>query len=253
MSEKVDFLGLKINPWGFDKFLERIEENIISRKNLQQVSSVNGAIAVYAQKNPDLKRAINNSYYVNADGMSVVWGMRFLGYKIPERASCPELFDKLMSLCEKKGYKPYFLGAKQEVIETAAKNLKQSFPDLDIAGFRNGYFSEEEEISIAEEIRDSKADMLFLGISSPKKELFVEKCLKIMNVPFTFGVGGVFDILAGKTKRAPLWMQRIGLEWFYRLMQEPKRMWKRYLYTNSMLIYYVLRTKFFSRSGKNKK
>ena len=109
MNEKVEFLGLKINPWGFNMFLEKIEENIISRKHLQQVSSVNGAIAVFAQKDPELKRAINNSYYVNADGMSVVWGMRFLGHKIPVRVSCPELFDKLINLCEKKEYKPFFL------------------------------------------------------------------------------------------------------------------------------------------------
>ena len=252
MSEKVNFLGLKINPWGFNTFLEKIEENIISREHLQQVSSVNGAIAVYAQKNPDLKRVINNSCYVNADGMSVVWGMRFLGYKIPERASCPELFDKLVTLCEKKGYKPYFLGAKKEVIETAAENLKKKHPGLDIAGFRNGYFTEEEDISIAEEIGKSKADMLFLGISSPKKEFFVEKCIKIMDVPFTFGVGGVFDIIAGKTKRAPLWMQRIGLEWFYRLIQEPKRMWKRYMVTNTLIVFYVIREKIrrlFKKTG----
>jgi len=247
MCEKVEFLGLKINPWGFNTFLKKIEENIISRKHLQQVSSVNGAIAVYAQKDPDLKRAINNSWYVNADGMSVVWGMRFLGQKIPERASCPELFNKLIDLCEKKGYKPYFLGAKEDVIKTTAENLQKKHPKLKIAGFKNGYFTEKDDLIIAEEIRKSKADMLFLGISSPKKELFVEKCLKIMNVPFTFGVGGVFDIIAGKTKRAPVWMQRIGLEWFYRFIQEPKRMWKRYLFTNTMLIYYVLRVKLFGK------
>jgi N-acetylglucosaminyldiphosphoundecaprenol N-acetyl-beta-D-mannosaminyltransferase len=247
MCEKVEFLGLKINPWGFNTFLEKIEENIISHKHLQQVSSVNGAIAVYAQKDPDLKRAINNSWYVNADGMSVVWGMRFLGHKIPERASCPELFNKLIDLCEKKCYKPYFLGAKEDVIKKTAENLQKKHPNLKIAGFRNGYFTVKDDLIVAEEIKKSEADMLFLGISSPKKELFVEKCLKIMNVPFTFGVGGVFDIIAGKTKRAPLWMQRIGLEWFYRLIQEPKRMWKRYLFTNTMLIYYVLRAKLFGK------
>jgi N-acetylglucosaminyldiphosphoundecaprenol N-acetyl-beta-D-mannosaminyltransferase len=252
MCEKVEFLGLKINPWGFDTFLNKIEENIISRKYLQQVSSVNGAIVVYAHKDPNLKRAINNSWYVNADGMSVVWGLRFLGHKIPERASCPELFDKLIILCEKKGYKPYFLGAKEDVIKKTIENLKKKHPKLKIAGFRNGYFTEEEDLLIAEEIKKSKADMLFLGISSPKKELFVEKCLKIMSVPFTFGVGGVFDIIAGKTKRAPVWMQRIGMEWIYRLMQEPKRMWKRYLITNSILIYYLLRAKFYNKLIKSK-
>lgn len=244
MTEKVDFLGLKINPWGFQTFLERIEENIISRKHYQQVSSVNGAIAVYAQKNGELKRAINNSFYVNADGMSVVWGMRFLGHKVPERVSCPELFDKLITLCEKKGYRPFFLGADKNIVHKAVENLKTEHPGLEFAGFRDGYFSKDEEEEVALEIKNAKADMLFLGIPSPKKELFVEQYIETMNVPFTFGVGGVFDIIAGKTKRAPLWMQKIGFEWLYRLIQEPRRMWKRYMVTNTLFIYYVLLSKF---------
>jgi len=244
MTEKVEFLGLKINPWGFQTFLEKIEENIVSRKHHQQVSSVNGAIAVYAQKDDQLKRAINNSFYVNADGMSVVWGMRFLGHKIPERVSCPELFDKLISLCETKGYKPFFLGADKSIVQKAAENLRKKHPVLKIAGFRDGYFSKDEEDEVALEIKNSGADMLFLGIPSPKKELFVEKFLKVMDVPFTFGVGGVFDIIAGKTKRAPIWMQKIGLEWLYRFSQEPKRMWKRYLITNILFIYFIFLSKF---------
>ncbi len=244
MTEKVEFLGLKINPWGFQTFLEKIEENIISRKHHQQVSSVNGAIAVYAQKNRELKRAINNSFYVNADGMSVVWGMRFLGHKIPERVSCPELFDKLIRLCETKGFRPFFLGAGKDIVQKSVENLKTAHPRLKVAGFRDGYFSKDEEGVVALEIKKSQGDMLSLGIPSPKKELFVEKYLDTMDVPFTFGVGGVFDIIAGKTKRAPLWMQKIGFEWLYRLILEPRRMWKRYLVTNTLFIYYVLKAKF---------
>ena len=116
---------------------------------------------------------------------------------------------------------------------------------MQIAGYRNGYFERTSDIEeqIAIEIRDSQADMLFIGFGTPYKEKFIDDWKNIMNVPFSMGVGGTFDVTAGHVKRAPRWIQKIGMEWLYRLLQEPRRMWKRYAYTNPMFIYLVLKEK----------
>ena len=116
-----------------------------------------------------------------------------------------------------------------------------------IAGYRNGYFNKEEEKSIAQEIANSGADILFVAISSPTKEIFLNQYKDIINTPFIMGVGGSFDVVSGKVERAPVWMQNAGLEWFYRFLQEPRRMWKRYLYTNSMFLWLVLKEKLLKK------
>jgi N-acetylglucosaminyldiphosphoundecaprenol N-acetyl-beta-D-mannosaminyltransferase len=226
--------------------LDFIEANIIKKKIYMQHIVVNAAKIVHAQKDQELRKAINNSDLVNIDGKPVVWALKLLGHKVPEKVSGVDLFVELVKLAEKKGYKPYFLGAKKEVLQQMVKNLERDYPDLRIAGYRDGYFKKEDEQAVADEIKKSKADMLFLGITSPKKELFLDKFTKYMNVSFSMGVGGTFDIVSGKTKRAPLWMQNWGLEWFYRFLQEPRRMWKRYLVTNTLFIMLVIK-EFFKR------
>jgi N-acetylglucosaminyldiphosphoundecaprenol N-acetyl-beta-D-mannosaminyltransferase len=143
-----------------------------------------------------------------------------------------------------RGYRPYFLGATTDVLEQTIVHFNRRFPSLTIAGCRNGYFSAANEQSVAESIQDSQADMLFVGISSPKKEQFLNRWIHAMQVPFCMGVGGSFDIVAGKTQRAPLWMQQAGLEWLHRVLEEPRRMWWRYAKTNSIFIGMVLKEYF---------
>ena len=118
-----------------------------------------------------------------------------------------------------------------------------------IAGYRNGYFDDKEAEEIAKQIAESGAQMLFVAMSSPKKEIFLNRYKDKLDVPFIMGVGGAFDVVAGQIKRAPLWMQKSGLEWLYRVVQEPRRMWKRYLVTNSVFIYLVLKEKFRLKNG----
>ena len=226
--------------------LDHIEHNVVSRKSFMQHIVVNAAKIVHAQKDEELRKAINNSDLVNIDGKPVVWALKLLGHKVPEKVSGVDLFVELVRLAEEKGYRPYFLGAKKEVLEQMVKNLERDYPELKIAGYRDGYFKKEDEQSVADDIKNSRSDMLFLGITSPKKEIFLDKFTKYMNVPFSMGVGGTFDIVSGKTKRAPVWMQNWGLEWFYRFLQEPKRMWKRYLVTNTLFIILVIK-EFFKR------
>lgn len=244
MTMVIDSFGVKINSLSINDFIDIIEQNIITRTALIQQTSVNAYTIVSVQHDLALREAINKSTLVNIDGMSVVWALKFLGYKHVQKASCPDIFDRLMELAAEKGYRPFFLGTTPEILDTAIRNLKNEYPALEMAGSHHGYFNEENAEEIAKLIKESKADMLFLGISSPKKELFSDRYSAYMQVPYIFGVGGVFDILANVTKRAPRWMQNSGLEWLYRFLQEPRRMWRRYLIGNIQFVWIVIKEKF---------
>ena len=142
-------------------------------------------------------------------------------------------------MAAEKGWRPYYLGATAEVVEAVVKHDQQLYPDLNVAGFHHGYFSEDESLDVAKEIARTQPDLLFVAFSSPQKEIWLDTFSEVLQVPFAMGVGGSFDIVAGKTKRAPLWMQRSGLEWFYRFAQEPVRMFDRYIIGNLRFLQYV--------------
>jgi len=149
-----------------------------------------------------------------------------------------------------KHYGIYFLGARREVLQEVIGIVRRDYPGIRVAGHRDGYFDEDEEESVAKNIRDSQADIIFVAISPPKKEIFLNKWHELMAVPICHGVGGSFDVLAGFTKRAPRWMQNSGLEWLYRLIQEPRRMWKRYLITNTIFLKLCFGAVLRARFGK---
>lgn len=241
--KNINEFGINISNIAIENHLDIISDSIQKRNTIIQQTSVNAYTIVSVQHDLTLREAINKSTLVNIDGMSVVWALKFLGYKHVEKASCPDIFDRLMMLAAEKGYRPFFLGTTPEILDTAIRNLKNEYPTLEMAGSHHGYFNEENAEEIAKLIKESKADMLFLGISSPKKELFSDRYSAYMQVPYIFGVGGVFDILANVTKRAPRWMQNSGLEWLYRFMQEPRRMWRRYLIGNIQFVWIVIKEK----------
>ena len=150
--------------------------------------------------------------------------------------------EKLVLLSHQKGYKCFFFGARHEVVTQVIDNYKLKYSQDIIAGYRDGYYNSDEESNIANEISQSGANILFVAISSPKKEIFLNKHKnKLSRVNFIMGVGGSFDVISGKIKRAPVWMQNFGLEWFYRFLQEPRRMWKRYLIGNYKFIRLVIK------------
>jgi len=243
MAKDVIFGGIKIDTYTIDEFVEIIENNIKTREKLIQQTGINAHNFISSKSDPVLYKAMNNSTLVNIDGMSIVWALKLLGYKNITRASCPDIFNTLISRAEDKQYRLFFLGATSSVIEKAIQNLNLKYPRLLIAGYHHGFFTDENSDEIADMIKDSMADLLFLGMPSPKKELFSEKYKHRMQVSYTLGVGGVFDILANKTKRAPLWMQKTGIEWLYRLVQEPRRLWHRYLIDNTKFIWTVAKAK----------
>lgn len=227
-----------------EQALNRIEGFIKAKKPHQHVV-VNVAKIVEMQKDIQLREIVSSCDLINADGMPIVWTSKLLGNPLPGRVAGVDLFQNLAKLCAEKGYRPYFFGAREWVVEKVVEEFKQRHPQLNVAGYRNGYYTEEEAPEIAEMIRDSRADMLFVGFSSPMKEMSLNRWMPpVMQVPFCMGVGGSFDIIAGRTKRAPLWMQKSGLEWCYRIYQEPKRMWKRYAKTNPVFVWMVIKEYF---------
>jgi N-acetylglucosaminyldiphosphoundecaprenol N-acetyl-beta-D-mannosaminyltransferase len=240
-SKLIEFQGIRFSSYSIKELVGVLDDNISNRRTNLKIVGVNVAVFVYAQQNPKLRDAINNADIVNIDGSGISWTLRLLGYKNVHRIPGPDLFEKLLKLSAEKGYRPYLFGASSEVIEKTASALKEEYPSLALAGFRNGFFKLNDEPRIVDEIEKSKADMLFLGFLTPQKELFVDTYCDRLRVPVSFGVGGAFDIVAGKTKRAPRWVQKYGIEFFYRFIQEPKRLWKRYLVTNTLLLYYIIR------------
>jgi len=227
MTPAITMMGCRIDNLSMEETLVRIEEFIRSGQPHQHVV-VNVDKLVKASRDPALRRIVNECALVNADGMPVVWASRLLGKPLKERVAGIDLFEALMRRAGEKGWRVFLLGARAEVVAAVADTYRRRYPELVIAGWRNGYWTDEEEADVAAQVRASGADLLFVAISSPKKEHFLGHWQAEMRIPFAMGVGGTFDVAIGLVKRAPRWMQRAGLEWFYRFLQEPRRMFRRY-------------------------
>lgn len=231
-----------VNALSMESSLECIERIIEQRVPTQHVV-INASKVNLMQHDERLREIVNSCPMINADGASIVWAAQKLGIPLYERVTGIDLFEELLRVAARKGYRIYLFGAKEEVVRRVRESLIERHPSIQIVGWRNGYFTESEETEIVADIAASKADLLFVAFSSPKKEYWVHKYLSEMNVPFVMGVGGSFDVVAGVTNRAPLWMQRHGLEWFYRFIQEPCRMWRRYIIGNIQFIVLTYRYK----------
>ena len=201
-----------------------------------QIGVLNAAKVVRLRSDALLRNSLLQCEIMVADGQSVVWASRLLGRPLPERVAGIDLFEALLALADRDHRKVYLLGARPEVVAEVARVVEQRFPRATVVGSRDGYFTDEQAPEIAESIRRSGADMLFLGMVSPKKEIFIGTYGQNLGVPVVHGVGGSFDVLAGVTARAPLAWQRAGMEWAYRLKQEPRRLARRYLTTNTAFL-----------------
>ena len=240
------FLNTSVHNLTMDETLIIINNAILKDKQIHHVV-VNAGKIVKMQKDNQLRESVNKSDIINADGQAVVWAAKFLNKPLKERVAGIDLMQNLVGLAYKNNHKIFLFGAKEEVVKKVITIYTEKYGKNLIAGYRNGYYHKEDEASIANDIASSGANMLFVAITSPKKENFLyEFKNELKKVNFIMGVGGSFDVISGLTKRAPLWMQNNGLEWFYRFLQEPKRMWKRYLVGNSKFIYLVFKEKFKS-------
>lgn len=238
-KNRILFLGCHLDNLNMNETINYIDSRIAKNIFTQHVV-VNVAKLVNMQNNKELYNSVNECDIINIDGMGVVWGANVLGYKIKERVAGIDLFHGLLQLSSKKKYSIFLLGAKKHIVKKTVSILKDKYKNLEISGYHHGYFWDNEE-EVVKKIKESKAKLLFVAITSPKKENFINKWKDELGVEFVMGVGGTFDVISGKVKRAPNFMQKIGMEWLFRLMQEPRRMWKRYLYTNTVYLFLLFK------------
>jgi N-acetylglucosaminyldiphosphoundecaprenol N-acetyl-beta-D-mannosaminyltransferase len=232
--------GCRIDRLDMKATLTRCEELIASGGPAQHVA-INAAKLVAMQRDEELREIVAGCELVSADGQAVVWASRLLGDPLPTRVAGIDLMNELLALSERRGYRVFVLGAKKDVLAQAVANAYEMYSGLQLAGARDGYFDDDEAAAVAEEIRTAAPDILFVAMPSPKKEYWLARYGRLIAVPFVMGVGGSVDVLAGQTRRAPRWLQRAGLEWLYRLLQEPRRMFGRYLVGNVRFCMLVLR------------
>ena len=200
-----------------------VVDQFIKEKKPLHLMGVNADKINMLRKDPQLKDIVNGCDVINADGASVVWASKVLGKPLKERVAGIDLMYHLMELAEKRGYQVYFLGAKQEVVTETVDIVKKQYPDLNIVGYRNGYFQKKDWTKIAEELRNLNPQIVFVGITSPLKEYLVDYFQKQKLSCVFMGVGGSFDVVSRKIPRAPKWVQDIGMEWLFRVIQEPGR------------------------------
>ncbi|MCC7293822.1 MAG: WecB/TagA/CpsF family glycosyltransferase [Phycisphaerales bacterium] len=215
----------------------RAAEVVIHARGHMHIGVVNAAKVVNMRRDAALREAVLKSDLILADGIAVVWAGKLLGMPVPQRVAGIDLMMRLLELADRRGFRVFLFGATEEVNSAVAEVVGSRYPKAVIAGRRNGYYapSQEEEIALA--VREARADMIFVAMSPPKKELFLARWGEVMQVPLSHGVGGAFDVLAGKVRRAPAIWQKLGMEWLYRVVQEPRRMWRRYLVTNTLFIW----------------
>jgi N-acetylglucosaminyldiphosphoundecaprenol N-acetyl-beta-D-mannosaminyltransferase len=241
MTERITLMGCQIDNLSMEDTLGRIEGFIRSGKPHQHVV-VNVDKLVKASRDPQLRSIINDCALINVDGQPVVWASRLLGKPLKERVAGVDLFEALMKRAGEKGWRVFLLGAREDVVAKVADTYQRKYPRLVVAGYHNGYWKgEQEERAVVEQIRASHADLLFVAISSPMKEQFLGRYQAEMKIPFAMGVGGTFDVAIGRVKRAPMWMQKSGLEWFYRFLQEPRRMFRRYFIEDLAFIWLLIK------------
>lgn len=239
-NSRYRLLNTYVNALNLDETVEAVEKVIAERTPVQHVV-INAAKVNLMNDDPVLRGIVNGCPLINADGASIVWAAKLLGVPVSERVTGIDLFLRLIEVSADKGYGVYLFGAREEVLNEVKRSFENKYPDLRIVGCRNGYFTDEDDSQIVEDIVDAHPDIMFVAFSSPQKEYWVHKHLDQLGIPFVMGVGGSFDVVAGVTKRAPLWMQHAGLEWLFRFIQEPRRLWKRYIVGNTKFVLLTLR------------
>ncbi|MEX1153180.1 WecB/TagA/CpsF family glycosyltransferase, partial [Parvibaculum sp.] len=234
-ARRVMFLGSPMHLLTMEETLSLAVDAMTEHKPLHH-TVVNVAKLVTMQTDDELRRDVAEADLINIDGMGVAWGARLFGISVPERVAGIDIMERLFALCAQSGFHPFLLGAEQHVLESVCRRLAAEFPSLEIAGCQDGYFAPEFEADIVKTINATGADCLFVAMPTPRKERFLHRHRDALDVSFVMGVGGSFDVYGGKVKRAPQWMQRSGLEWAFRIWQEPRRLWRRYYTTNSAYV-----------------
>jgi len=230
-------MGLSFDRETMNSAVERCVQWCAGPRTSHTVITANAAVLCMMRRDSELREACQAGDLILADGMSVVWALRAASTPVPERVAGVDLMSLLLDAGASRGLRVFFLGGREEVVRPLADSCATKYPGLVVAGCRNGYFPAAEHSAVVEQVRETRPDMLFVGMPSPFKQVFLERHRARLEVPVLMGVGGSFDVLAGFVARAPLWLRTLGLEWSWRLLMQPRKMWKRYLITNAEFLW----------------
>lgn len=223
IKKPVKILGVPVHPLTMNESVAVLEEKL-QKKEQAFVVTANAEIIMMCQQDKEYNNIVSEQAdLVLPDGAGAVWAGRYLGNEVPERVAGFDLYNQLLKLSADKGYKVYFFGGAPGVAEAAKNKAEELYPGVQIVGCRNGYFNEAEEEAIIKEINDAAPDMLFVALGAPKQEKWLVKYRNQLKPRVLMGIGGSFDVLAGKMERAPKWMQEASLEWAFRLYKQPSR------------------------------
>jgi len=247
---KSELLGVAFEAVAMDAAVARCLELCRAPRTSHTVITANASHLCRMRRDHELAQSCRAAHLTVADGMSVVWALRASGQAAPERVAGVDLMWRLLAAAGEHRLRVYFLGARREVVTALVQTARAQWPAIEIAGFRDGYFGPDDHMNIVEEIRASQPHLLFVGMPSPFKEVWCERHRERLNVPVIIGVGGSFDVLAGFIRRAPRWAQAAGLEWLWRLLMEPRKLWKRYLTTNCEFVWLAGREIVARRLGR---
>ena len=223
--DRITLLGIPIDRMTMGEALEAIE-GFVHERAPRHIVTADASMVVLARENPDLMAIVQSADLVTPDGAGLLWASRLLGRKISDRVSGVDLVAQVCQLSATSSITIFFLGAAPDVAEEAAVKLRDKYPGAQIVGTRDGYFTADEEAGVVAQIAAVKPDVLFVAFGIPKQELFIRRNQEALNVPVSVGIGGSFDVYSGRVDRAPLWMQNVGLEWLFRLAQNPKKIGK---------------------------
>ncbi len=223
MIEAIRILGVPVHPLTMDESVRELEAALLGGRQTFVVTA-NAEIIMMCQEDEAYRYIVcDNAELVLPDGAGAVWAGRHLGYRVPERVAGFDLYLRMMELSASKGYRAYFFGGSPGIAEIAKGKIEERFPGAHVVGCHNGYFAEADEQGIIDEINASGAEMLFVALGAPKQEKWLMAHRAELKPRLLMGIGGSFDVLAGKMERAPKWMQDASLEWLFRLYKQPSR------------------------------
>jgi len=246
-DKSISICGMRINMIQIPEVVQTMEDWIIHKRLGNYIVVSNAYDVVIGRNSIEVKKAANNSSFSVPDGISMVILSRLYGHKLKRRVYGPDLMLEFFKVAEKRGYTNFFYGSTLQTLEALVNNLKKRFPSLSVVGiyappFRNNIEIDEKEIEI---INNASPDVLWVGLGCPKQQLWMYKHKDKLKVPVMVGVGAAFDFLAGTKPQAPRWIRDNGFEWLFRLISEPKRLWRRYLINGPIFLYFACKQIFF--------
>ncbi|MEI6673575.1 MAG: WecB/TagA/CpsF family glycosyltransferase [Verrucomicrobiota bacterium] len=233
---RTTLLGCPVDLMTSHDFLHHVVNLIERHAPARVIQFVNANKIARISEDPAFGRLMWRADYVFADGQPMLPLARALAIRIPERIDGIGLMEKLLRLADTHGYRVFFWGAKQAILEACVEKIRRELPGVEVAGYRNGYFQPQELPEIVAGICATRPDIVFLGMGSPMKEELADRYRDALGASIVQGVGGSFDVMAGLVPRAPIWMQKLGMEWLFRVIQEPRRMFWRYTVTNAVCL-----------------